>query len=206
MVGGSSYLNSMQRCIESEFRGLKWNAGIYLERPEAIVAIGAAKYQADLDRGRERFGLRLPMDTDLRYQKQEGDELRWDELNIGNPKEDRFLLPFTSRWPHLIVPIPKGLSELHWTIEQKHSFSPNRADVIEQITFKKYSGQPDHLKLVYGFDRNGCLERWKPSLIMQDSQPITGSPRRYDWLDKNPTALAKEFSIDNSPQWKEPLP
>ncbi|MEM4724377.1 MAG: Hsp70 family protein [Candidatus Hadarchaeum sp.] len=68
MVGGSSYLRPLQKVIATEFPKLEWGRGLYLEQPEEIVAIGAAMYQADLDHGRQRFGLRMPMETFLDYE------------------------------------------------------------------------------------------------------------------------------------------
>jgi hypothetical protein len=202
MVGGSSYLRSMQRCIEKKFEKLPWDAGIYLDQPEEIVALGAAMYQADLDQGQERFSLHLPMDTHLLCQEWVGDKLKWIERSLGKSKENT--LPFGTSWPEPIIPIPKGLTEIRWSLRQSHSFSEDEPDVIEQVIFEDYSGQADKLRLKYLFDLNACLQEWEPSLILRDDQAITGSPRRYDWLTEQPDALAQRYGISNSTQWKVP--
>lgn len=198
MVGGSSYLRPLQKVIATEFPKLEWGRGLYLEQPEEIVAIGAAMYQADLDHGRQRFGLRMPMETFLEYEKEVHSEYRPEKLTIAHPKENRFL-PISSRWPKPIVAVPKGLTEINWPLKQKHSVS-KAVDVIERIVFKDYSGRPDHVKLEYRFDRNGCLEIWKPSLILQGVPTKTDSRRLYDWIDKDPDELATDYSICNVPK------
>ncbi len=204
MAGGSSYLRSMQELIRNEFELLDWDNGIYLHQPDELVAIGAAMYQSDLDRGHKRFRLRLPMETFLSYQEKAGDGFEWREKPLGNPKEH--VLPFHSRWPHPVVPIPKGLKDISWTLEQRYSYSTDVPDVIEQITFRNDNGHADKLKVKFDFDLNACLRTWEPTLILRDGPVTTGSLRHYDWLKKDASALAREFQIDNAPQWKSSTP
>jgi hypothetical protein len=195
LVGGSSYLRSVQDMIEKKFPDLTWGAGIYLEQPEEIVAMGAALYQSALDRGEESFRLRLPMTTSLLYQVNENGVLREKALEIGSPENT---LPFAGpKFPLKQVSIPKELKAINWKVIQEHTYSQAVPDVIEQVVFSDLDGHSDHLVLKYKFDQNACLQRWEPELVRTGGKPLTGSPRRYDWNDKDPFALAREFAIDH---------
>lgn len=191
MVGGSSYLKKVQSDIKSYFLGKDFNNGIYLETPERIVAVGAALYKSYLDRGKEKFQVHVPMQTYLEYRNRENEieRLPLDDLDDGR-------LPIEPK-PPKTCPIPANIDSIDWKVYQEHTYSINLdRDIIETIRFDKVRGNADRLRLEYKINTNGIMENWKPFLIRKQKTVVkTGSPRQYDWTDRDPTTISKENGI-----------
>ena len=192
MVGGSSYLRTIQDEVRNFFPNKKdFSKGIYLENPEEVVAMGAALYQSFTDRHeKNRFQIRLPMETYLEYTDNQG---HVKSLKLGDSKD---CLPLKPRIPKY-CPVPRNASSINWKVKQEHSYSFHEPDVVEQIVFEEYDGKGDQIRLDYSIDINGCISRWKPLLLLRQGKKLkTGSPRKYDLLDQEPLQIAKDNSLD----------
>jgi len=196
LVGGSSYLRLLQEKIVDFFKPKEMGKDIILEEPERAVAFGAAMHQSYLDRGSIGFIPTLALDTFLEYEKERVDgHIELEEFYLG--KAGTPLRPqIAPKFPE-VLSLPKNKKSIHWKVYQQRSYSGKDPEIVEQIKFDDFS--PDlfnKLRLEYKIDYNGNLSIWKPRLIGKPHViPKTGSPRRYDWSDKDPNELAKEYGI-----------
>ena len=193
LVGGSSYLRKVQVDIKNYFLGKDFNNGIFLETPERIVAVGAALYKSYIDRGQKKFQVHIPMHTYLEYEIKKNDFRRLPLDDVDNGK-----LPLKPK-PPKTCPIPANEDSINWKVFQEHTYSTNpERDVIESVKFEKISGKTDRLRLEYEVNTNGILESWKPMLIYRQKTVVkTGSPRQYDWINKDPIDFS-EYGITKS--------
>lgn len=195
MVGGSSYLRVVQDLIRAVFGGKTFGVDIFLDKPEKLVAIGAALYQSSLDSRKKIFQLRVPMLTYLEYTvtANDNEESKPRTKELGGI-EDRLPIHYVAP---PTVPIPKNTTKIAGVVKQEHAYSDEQPDVIERFELEEHNGKADRLRLGYKIDLNGRITCWKPALVLGISPVAIEESRHYDWLNIDHEKQFRKYTIDN---------